>query len=87
MKLSACLVCAIILPALALNLEVFCGKMACWRETNDKEITKSIPDAEARISDLANKVEELTANCARLNTEIKNLEKEVTENQSALDKA
>merc|ERR1711865_894976 len=52
-------------------------KMACWCETNDKEKTKSIADAEARISDLTTKIEELTAASARLNTEIKNLEKEV----------
>merc|ERR1711990_1284371 len=62
-------------------------KMACWWETNDKEKTKSIADAEARISDLTTKIEELTASSARLNTEIKNLEKEVAENQAALDKA
>merc|ERR1719181_2542463 len=62
-------------------------KLACWCETNDKEKTKSIADAEARISDLTTKIEELTANSARLNTEIKNLEKEVAENQNALDKA
>merc|ERR1712224_843081 len=63
------------------------GKMACWCETNDKEKTKAIADAETRISDLTTKVEELTASSARLNTEIKNLEKEVAENQNALDKA
>jgi len=62
-------------------------KMACWCETNDKEKTKSIADAEARISDLTTKIEELTASSARLNTEIKNLQKEVAENQAALDKA
>merc|ERR1712166_269528 len=62
-------------------------KMACWCETNDKEKTKSIADAEARISDLTTKIEELTASSARLNTEIKNLEKEVAGNQNALDKA
>jgi DNA repair exonuclease SbcCD ATPase subunit len=62
-------------------------RMACWCETNDKEKTKSIADAEARISDLTTKIEELTASSARLNTEIKNLEKEVAENQAALDKA
>merc|ERR1719247_3399251 len=62
-------------------------KMACWCETNDKEKTKSIADAEARIDDLTTKIEELTAASARLNTEIKNLEKEVAENQAALDKA
>merc|ERR1719377_394675 len=61
--------------------------MACWCETNDREKTKSIADAEARISDLTTKIEELTASSARLNTEIKNLEKEVSENQNALDKA
>merc|ERR1712072_74072 len=49
--------------------------------------TKAIADAEARISDLTTKIEELTASSARLNTEIKNLEKEVAENQAALDKA
>jgi len=36
-------------------------KMACWCETNDKEKTKSIADAEARIEDLTTKIEELTA--------------------------
>jgi DNA repair exonuclease SbcCD ATPase subunit len=62
-------------------------KLACWCETNDKEKTKSIAEAEARIEDLTTKIEELTANSARLNTEIKNLEKEVAANQNALDKA
>merc|ERR1712137_817510 len=56
-------------------------KMACWCETNDKEKTKSIADAEARIEDLTNKIEEMTAASARLNTEIKNLEREVAKNQ------
>merc|ERR1719229_1061987 len=55
-------------------------KMACWCETNDKAKTKAIAEAEARI-------EELTAQSARLSTEIKNLEKEVAANQDALDKA
>merc|ERR1712194_817698 len=62
-------------------------KLACWCETNDKEKTKSIAEAEARIEDLTTKVEELTAISARLNTEIKNLEKEVAANQNALEKA
>eukprot|EP00420_Gonyaulax_spinifera_P031190 CAMPEP_0197869570 /NCGR_PEP_ID=MMETSP1439-20131203/433_1 /TAXON_ID=66791 /ORGANISM="Gonyaulax spinifera, Strain CCMP409" /LENGTH=337 /DNA_ID=CAMNT_0043488405 /DNA_START=58 /DNA_END=1067 /DNA_ORIENTATION=- len=62
-------------------------KMACWCETNDKEKTKAIADAEAKISDLTTKIEELTASSARLNTEINNLEKEVASNQAALDKA
>merc|ERR1719476_83512 len=62
-------------------------KMACWCETNDKAKTKAIAEAEARIEMLTTKVEELTAQSARLNTEIKNLEKEVAANQDALDKA
>jgi len=62
-------------------------KMACWCETNDKEKTKSIAEAEERIEDLTTKIEELTANSARLNTEIKNLEREVAQNQDALAKA
>merc|ERR1719399_553849 len=62
-------------------------KMACWCETNDREKTKAIADAEARIADLTTEIEELTAASARLGTEIKNLEKEVAANQAALDKA
>jgi len=62
-------------------------KLACWCETNDKEKTKSIADAEAKIDDLTTKIEELTAASARLNTEIKNLESEVAKNQEALDQA
>jgi ABC-type cobalt transport system substrate-binding protein len=62
-------------------------KMACWCETNDREKTKAIKDAEARISALGTKIEEYTAMSARLATEIKNTEKEVAENQAALDQA
>merc|ERR1719159_1047719 len=62
-------------------------QLACWCETNDKEKTKAISDAEAKIEDLTTKIEELTASSARLNTEIKNLEKEVAANQEALDQA
>jgi len=62
-------------------------KLACWCETNDKEKTKTIADAEAKIEDLTTKIEELTAESARLNAEINNLESEVAKNQEALDKA
>merc|ERR1719160_1557822 len=61
--------------------------LACWCETNDKEKTKAIADAEAHIEDLTAQIEELSATSARLNTEIKNLEAEVKENQDALDTA
>jgi len=62
-------------------------KVACWCETNDKEKTQAIADAESRITDLTASIEEGTANSARLNTEIKNLEAEIAKNQEALDKA
>merc|ERR1719453_2196381 len=62
-------------------------KLACWCETNDKAKTKAIAEAEARISDLTSKIEELTGKSARLGTQIKNLEKEVAANQEALDQA
>merc|ERR1719261_2180159 len=61
--------------------------MGCWCETNDKEKTKSIADAEQHIADLTAAIEEHTANSARLNTEIENLNKEITKNQGALDTA
>jgi hypothetical protein len=61
--------------------------MGCWCETNDKEKTKAISDAEQRIADLTASIEELTGMSARLNTEIANLEKEVSKNQGALDTA
>jgi len=62
-------------------------KIACWCETNDRAKTKAIAEAEARIEALTTKIEELTAQSARLGTEIKNLEAEVEANQQALDKA
>merc|ERR1719197_1485788 len=61
--------------------------MGCWCETNDKEKTKSIADAQQRIADLTAAIEEYTANSARLNTEIENLNKEIAKNQGALDTA
>merc|ERR1719194_212343 len=62
-------------------------QLACWCETNDKEKTKSIGDAESKIEQLTTAIEDLTAGSARLNTEIKNLEKEVAKNQEAWDQA
>ena len=62
-------------------------KLACWCETNDKEKTASIEEAESRITALTSAIEEGTATSSKLNTEIKNLEKEIAKNQEALDKA
>eukprot|EP00746_Dinoflagellata_sp_MGD_P148472 gnl/MRDRNA2_/MRDRNA2_80679_c0_seq1.p1 gnl/MRDRNA2_/MRDRNA2_80679_c0~~gnl/MRDRNA2_/MRDRNA2_80679_c0_seq1.p1 ORF type:complete len:711 (+),score=247.49 gnl/MRDRNA2_/MRDRNA2_80679_c0_seq1:85-2133(+) len=62
-------------------------KIVCWCNTNDKEKTKSIKEAEARITELTKSIEEGTATSARLNTEIANHEKEAAANQNALDQA
>merc|ERR1719203_1611857 len=62
-------------------------KLACWCETNDREKTKAIKDAESRISQLQVQIEEDTAISSRLNTEIKNTEEEGAKNQEALDEA
>merc|ERR1719161_3359497 len=62
-------------------------KITCWCDKNDKEKTKAIADAEARIKDLTHSIEELTGASSRLNTEVANLKKEKAANQAALDKA
>jgi len=62
-------------------------QLACWCATNEKEKTKSVAEAEQRITDLTTSIEDLTASSSRLGTEIGNLEKEVAENQHALDQA
>jgi len=65
------------------------GAIAAVTQDDQERLPSPQPlaDAEARIEDLTNKIVELTAVSARLYTEIKNLEKEVTENQAAYDKA
>jgi len=62
-------------------------KMACWCETNDKEKTKSIADAEERINELTTKTEELSAKTAALGTEIEHLTAELAKDQKALAEA
>jgi len=62
-------------------------QLACWCETNDKEKSKAISDAEAKIKQLNIDIEELTATSTRLQAEIEALEAEVTKAQSALEKA
>merc|ERR1719298_75394 len=47
--------------------------MGCFCETNDKEKTKAIADAEQRIADLTAAIEEYTSKSAELNTQITHL--------------
>merc|ERR1719252_207625 len=61
--------------------EAIYDKIACWCETNDKEKTKAIKDAEEKIDMLVNKIQEYTAMVARLTTEIKQLKHEIKKNK------
>jgi len=63
------------------------SKLACWCETNDKEKTKAISDAEARIATLDSTIEQMTALSATLTGEIEGLEKEIASNKKSLDVA
>ncbi|CAK0887783.1 unnamed protein product, partial [Prorocentrum cordatum] len=62
-------------------------KMECWCETNDKDKSKSISDAEARIKKLEALIEEDTALSARLNQEIAKHKEEVAAAEKALAEA
>merc|ERR1719265_67121 len=62
-------------------------KLACWCETNDREKTKAIKEAEEKISKLISKIEELTGMSAQFGTEIKNLGKDIAKDEDSLDKA
>merc|ERR1719326_2857012 len=62
-------------------------KLACWCETNDREKTKAIKEAEEKIDMLLSKIEELTGMSAQFDTEIKNLGKDIAKDEDSLDKA
>lgn len=62
-------------------------KMACWCKKNDREKLQAIKDAEVSINQLNSKIESLTAQSSRLSTEIDDLNKEISANRVALDKA
>merc|ERR1719463_344464 len=61
--------------------------MVCWCETNEKEKTKAIADAEVKIKELLATIEELTGLSLQLQKEIKDLEGEVAKEQGAMDQA
>merc|ERR1719169_124312 len=62
-------------------------KMGCWCVTGEKEKTKSIADAQARIVSLQATIEESTADSARLNAEVAQLQSEIAKNTDALGEA
>merc|ERR550514_2499995 len=62
-------------------------KMNCYCDSNKKEKSKSVADAEARITELTSLIEEMTAKSSTLSTEIATLKEEFEENNAALGKA
>merc|ERR1719515_417153 len=62
-------------------------KMGCWCTTGEKEKTKSIADAQSSIRVLQSTIEATTADSARLNAEIANLQNELAKNTAALGEA
>uniref|UniRef100_A0A7S0FX24 Uncharacterized protein n=1 Tax=Pyrodinium bahamense TaxID=73915 RepID=A0A7S0FX24_9DINO len=62
-------------------------KMKCWCETNDREKSQAIQDAEARINDLRTVIETSTANSARLKQELASHEDDLRKSQDSLDSA
>jgi len=62
-------------------------KMNCHCETNEKEKTKAIADADQRITDLTAAIPESAAKATEAEVTIKQLQKEVAQNSEALEKA
>jgi len=62
-------------------------KLECWIKTNDREKTQAIKDAEVQIGELSTTIEEGTATSAKLNTQIKQLDVDIADNQKSLDQA
>merc|ERR1719456_1404401 len=62
-------------------------KMTCYCDSNANEKSKSVADAEARITQLTSLIEANTAKSATLSTEVSTLQDEVAESTAALQKA
>jgi len=69
------------------NDEGVYDKVACWCETNDKEKTKAIEEAEARITQLTSTIEEASATVSRLTSEISALQSDIAKNEASLAQA
>jgi uncharacterized small protein (DUF1192 family) len=61
--------------------------MDCWCTTNDKGKTQAIADGESTIEQLTAAIQSYTALSSKLNTDIGNLEAELSANNEALEKA
>jgi len=61
--------------------------MGCWCETNDKEKTKAIADADASMSDLESDIQAAAARNGELEVKIAAMKKEITEKTESLKTA
>merc|ERR1719478_271078 len=75
------------LQAEADNEEALYEKMGCYCETNRKEKTTAISNAEQAVKDLTSLIEENNAKSAILTTEVETLTKEIANNNAALGEA
>jgi len=62
-------------------------KMVCWCQTNEKEKTKAVADAEAVDIELSSEIEARAARFGELGTNIAQLKKEIQANSETLDRA
>merc|ERR1719331_3793432 len=61
--------------------------MVCWCETNEKEKTKAIADAEAKDKELVAEIATRAARYGVLSTEIANMKSQIAEDTAALKEA
>lgn len=75
------------LEAEATNEAAMYDKMVCWCETNEKEKTKAIADADAAMIDLQSEIESRSAKVGELAATIENMKKQIAEDTAALKQA
>jgi len=69
------------------NEEELYEKMTCYCDSNEKEKSKAISDAENHIAELTSTIESNSAKSASLTTEVETLAKEIAANKNALEEA
>jgi DNA repair exonuclease SbcCD ATPase subunit len=62
-------------------------KMVCWCETNDKEKTKAIADADASLKDLESDIQSMAARDGELEVKIAAMKTELADKKESLSKA
>jgi len=62
-------------------------KMVCWCETNEKEKTKAVADAEALDKELSAEIEERAAKFGEQSTEIARLKEQISDDTASLKEA